>query len=179
MADNNETLRRAIRHAPRGGWPVAKTVATLTLAFADRHKRRIRLQSDDGQDLMLDLPRAVLMTEGDGLELAGGGFVAVHAAAEALLEVSASSPAHLARLAWHVGNRHTEVQILDDLHLRVRKDHVLEDMLIGLGAETDPVTAPFIPEQGAYAGGGHSHGHSHSHAHSHSHSHSHSHGAAE
>ena len=68
----------------------------------------------------------------------------------------------LVQLAWQLGNRHLPTQILDD-HLRIRQDHVIKDMLIGLGAEVKEITAPFNPESGAYSGHSHSHSHGHSH----------------
>jgi urease accessory protein len=83
------------------------------------------------------------------------------ACAEALVEVSAARASELARLAWHIGNRHTDVEIVG-AKLRIRRDHVLEDMLRGLGARLTPVEAPFEPERGAY---GHSHTRSHEHSH--------------
>ena len=78
---------------------------------------------------------------------------------EPLIEISAASARELARLAWHIGNRHTDVEIVGD-RLRIRQDHVLEDMLCGLGAELSSIEAPFDPESGAY-GQGHRHNHHH------------------
>ncbi len=75
---------------------------------------------------------------------------------ESLIEVSAHGPLDFVRLAWHLGNRHTDVQIVGD-KIRIRRDHVLEDMLRGLGAHLKPIDAPFDPETGAP----HTHGHDH------------------
>ncbi|NQW08783.1 MAG: hypothetical protein HQ481_02715 [Alphaproteobacteria bacterium] len=104
------------------------------------------------------------MAGGDGLELDDGGWIEVRAAAEPLLEIRAAEPTRFARLAWHLGNRHIPTEIAPDA-IRIRPDHVLEAMLIGLGAVVAHVVLPFQPEGGAYGGqdhgGGHGHGHDH------------------
>jgi urease accessory protein len=151
---------RAIRHAPAGAWPEAAAAGSVTLPYDERHRRRIRLATDDGMPFLLDLARAVAMDEGDGLGLADGRWLRVRAAPESLVEVRAGSPAALARMAWHLGNRHLPVQIGGDC-LRIRRDHVIIAMLQGLGAEVTAVTAPFAPERGAYAGGQGHHHHAH------------------
>ena len=68
---------------------------------------------------------------------------------EPLIEIAAEGPAALARIAWHLGNRHTEIEVAGD-RLRMRRDHVLEEMLVGLGARLTVIEAPFEPERGAY-----------------------------
>jgi urease accessory protein len=93
--------------------------------------------------------------------LEDGAIVRVAGKPEPLVEVGAASAHALARLAWHIGNRHTDLQVVGDT-LRIRRDHVLEDMLRGLGARLTPIEAPFDPEPGAYG-----HGHSHDHGHGH------------
>ncbi len=148
-------MRRAVTALPRGDWTGDRTVATVTLAFDDRHRRRIRLTDDAGEPFLLDLAQATLLNDGDGLELADDGVIAVRAAPEAVLDFAGTTPAHTARLAWHVGNRHVPLQVLDDGRLRIRADHVLRTMLQGLGAEVTALTAPFAPEPGAYAGHDH------------------------
>lgn len=130
---------------------------SVTLTFDDRHRRRLRLVTDKGSELLLDLPEAHVLHEGDRLRLDDDILVAVRAAAEDVMDVRAASPMALTRLAWHLGNRHTPAQILDGA-LRIRADHVLEQMLLGLGATVERRAAPFDPEGGAYAGG---HGHDH------------------
>ena len=154
--------RRASRVHARGHWPEEKAAGTVTLAFDDRHRRRMVITDDAGEPFLLDLPRAVALDEGDGLDLGDGSFLRVIAAPEELMEVRVAGPAEaFARVAWHLGNRHLPVQIAGDT-IRLRRDHVIEDMLRGLGAEVRPVLAPFMPEGGAY--GGHSHGgHGHEH----------------
>jgi len=127
-------------------------------------RRRVRLDTDGGEEVLLDLERAVAMAGGDGLELDDGGWIEVRAAAEPLLEIRAAEPTRFARLAWHLGNRHIPTEIAPDA-IRIRPDHVLEAMLIGLGAVVAHVVLPFQPEGGAYGGqdhgGGHGHGHDH------------------
>jgi urease accessory protein len=159
-------MRRAATHLPAGTWPSAQARATVTLAFDQRHRRRIRLADDSGEPFLLDLDSAVALGDGDGLALDGGGYIQVRAADEPVIDARGTSPAHAARLAWHVGNRHTAVQVLPDGGLRLRDDHVLADMLEGLGATIERKRAPFSPEAGAYAG--HAHGRARDHAgHSH------------
>lgn len=155
-----------------GDWPQEDCRGTVTLAYEERHRRRVRLTTDKGEDVLLDLSRAAVLGDGDGLLLEEGGYVAVRAAAEDLVEVTAASPEALARLAWHIGNRHFPCEIRGD-GLRIRDDHVLVDMIVGLGGEVRRLRAPFNPEGGAYAGGdgnGHSHGSGHDH-HGHGHDH--------
>jgi urease accessory protein len=100
-----------------------------------------------------------VLRDGDLLRLDDGRLIAVRAASEPFLEVTANSPADLARLAWHLGNRHTPVQVLDEGLLRLAPDHVLEAMLRGLGGFVTRTTALFAPEGGAYAHGGHASAH--------------------
>ncbi|MCZ6846868.1 MAG: urease accessory protein UreE [Alphaproteobacteria bacterium] len=152
-------MRRATHIHRAGDWPDESAVAAVTLAFDDRHRRRIRMSDDAGEPFLLDLPEAVLMVDGDGLALVDGGYIQVRAADEAVADIRGESPAHTARLAWHIGNRHTPVQVLPDSVLRIRDDHVLVAMAEGLGATVVCRTAPFSPEPGAYAGGGHAHDH--------------------
>jgi urease accessory protein len=150
-------MHRASLHRPVGHWPKDKAIGTLTLDFDARHRRRIRLATDSGDDILLDLPQTVALADGDGLQLDDGNWVRVRAAAESIVEVRHKDPHKLARLAWHLGNRHLPTEIREDF-LRIRPDHVIEDMLHGFGAELAKVEAPFQPEGGAY---GSSHGHSH------------------
>lgn len=166
--------------APAGGSRGDEPDATVTLDFDARHRRRVRMTTDQGEDFLLNLPEAVALSDGDRLGLDDGRWVRVVAAGEWVVEIRHPDEHGLVRLAWHLGNRHLPVQIDGDV-LRIRPDHVIEIMLRGLGAELERTIAPFQPEGGAYSGGGsgHSHG-SHSHdTHSHdTHSHErHSHAA--
>jgi len=157
-----------------GQWDAATAIDRVVLDAEDRHRRRIALTAEKGTEFLLDFAKPVALRDGDGLLLDDGAIVAVVGAPEALVEVSAKDDIELARLAWHLGNRHTEVQIVGN-RLRIRRDHVLEDMLRGLGATLTPLDAPFDPEGGAHDGHGHSHEPEHTHEHTHHH-HGHSHG---
>jgi urease accessory protein len=145
-------MRRAIQHRPAGHWPADQAVSAVTLAFDQRHRRRILMVDDGGEEFMLDLPRAAHLNNGDGLALDGGGFLLVKAAEEAVADVRCGTPEALARIAWHIGNRHMPVQVLPDGVLRVPDDHILVAMLEGLGARVVRLRAPFAPESGAYHG---------------------------
>ena len=151
-------LRRATRVHPTGHWPQADAAGSVTLAFDDRFRRRIQLTDDSGAPFLLDLARAVVLNHGDTLELDDGTFLQVRAADEDLAEVSCDAPETLARIAWHLGNRHLPVQI-GASGIRLRWDHVIVDMLKGLGADVARVKAPFTPESGAYAHDSHAHHH--------------------
>lgn len=160
------TLRRATEVLEAGAWQVSDAVATVTLAFDDRHRRRVRLVDDSGQPFLLDLDDATRMGDGDGLRLDTGGIVHVRAADEEVLDIRCADARDTARMAWHIGNRHLPTQVLEDGALRIRADHVIEQMLVRLGAEVEAKTASFNPEPGAYdeaAGGSQGHGHSHDH----------------
>ncbi|MBN8999148.1 MAG: urease accessory protein UreE [Rhizobiales bacterium] len=174
---------RAVSVYPAGLWSKAPADAVV-LDFDARHRRRIAMTGKGGLEFLLDLPEAVALRQGDGLLLEDGRFVAVEAAPESLVEITGKDGAHLLRLAWHLGNRHLPTELLGD-RIRVRRDHVIEDMLAQLGAFLAPVDAPFNPEGGAYGHGrvhGHDHGpdeHGHDHAHGHGHGHGHDHAGHE
>jgi urease accessory protein len=156
MTTINTSLPRAYTHRSAGRWPSEKAVGSLTLDFDQRHRRRIRLTDDLGQDLLLDLPDAVAMADGDGLQLDDGRWLRIQAATELVVEVRHTDHRQLVRLAWHLGNRHLATEIRDQV-LCIRPDHVIEEMLRGFGAELMKVQIAFQPEGGAY--GGHDHHH--------------------
>ncbi len=151
-------MRRAIAVHTRGHWPEEAAVDGVMLPFLDRHRRRIRLVADSGAPFLLDLARAQRLAEGDGLELDNGSYIRVRAAAEPVIEIEADSSADLLRIAWHLGNRHLPLQVADG-RLRLRADHVIADMVQGLGGRISWRDAPFDPEIGAYAAGAHDHDH--------------------
>lgn len=153
---------RVLAIKPSGSFDAATVIDRVVLDADDRHRRRIVLTGERGTAVLLDLPSPVQLRDGDGLALDDGRIVLVAGAPEALVEIAAGSGLDCARLAWHLGNRHTDVQIVGD-RLRIRRDHVLEDMLRGLGARLTLVDAPFDPEQGAPHGhhADHRHGHHH------------------
>ncbi|MEM9012363.1 MAG: urease accessory protein UreE [Pseudomonadota bacterium] len=150
MAAGTPTVRQIL---PVAGAPSD----TLRLTYEMRYRRRGLLTTEGGMALLLDLAEAMELPDGGALVLEDGREVLIRAAAEPLAEVRGP----LARLAWHIGNRHTPCHVASD-HLLIQRDHVLEDMLRGLGAEISHVEAPFTPERGAY-GHGRTHGHSHAH----------------
>jgi urease accessory protein len=141
-------------HRPAGHWPKERATGSVTLDFDARHRRRIRLTTDQGEDVVLDLPKAIAMTDGDALQLENGRLLSVRAAAEPVVEARHKDPNQLMRLAWHLGNRHLPTEIRDQT-LRIRPDHVIEEMLHRFGAEVVKMQAPFQPEGGAYSGDGH------------------------
>ena len=165
---------------------------SVVLDFDDRHRRRMAMKGTRGLEFLLDLENAVALCGGDTLVLEDGRLVEVVAAPEPLLEIRARDPQHLVRLAWHLGNRHLPTQITER-GLRIRRDHVIEAMLRGLGARLIEIDGPFDPERGAYAGhahtndahdhvghghssherGAHHHGPDHHHSHDHHHDHHH------
>jgi urease accessory protein len=151
-------MHNASIHRPAGHWPKEQSAGTLTLDFDARHRRRFRLTADQGEDVLLDLPKAVAMADGDGLQLEDGRWLEVQAAPEFIVEVRHKDAQQLVRLAWHLGNRHLQTEFRGEV-LRIRPDHVVEEMLHGFGAELVKVQVPFQPEGGAY--GGHEHHHHH------------------
>jgi urease accessory protein len=143
-------MKRACEVKPAGAWNEASAVDCIALEAHERHRRRIVLTAERGTRFLLDLPQATALHDGDGLLLDDGAIVRVAGRPEPLVEIAAASASELARLAWHIGNRHIDVQIVGD-RIRIRRDHVIEDMLRGLGARVTPIEAPFEPEGGAYA----------------------------
>jgi urease accessory protein len=175
---------RAIEIKPASSWSGAAADAVV-LGYDDRHRRRMAMTGSRGVAFLLDLPAATELRGGDALVLEDGRLIEVVAAPEPLLEIRCADPLHLARVAWHLGNRHLPTQLLKN-RLRIRRDHVIAEMAAKLGAKVVEIEAPFDPEGGAYAAPadahnhrehdrhGHDH-HGHDH-HSHSHDHGHDHG---
>lgn len=138
----------------RGQWTGVAEVCTLD--YTARFLRRKRLTTSGGEAFIVDLPQATSLNHGDALVLSDGRLVIIHAAAETLLAITGPD---LARLAWHIGNRHTPCQI-EATRLLIQADPVIRHMLEYLGATVEEITAPFTPEGGAYG-----HGRTHSHEH--------------
>ncbi len=145
---------------------------TVVLDFDDRHRRRMAMTGTRGLEFLLDLANAVALRGGDALVLDDGRLVEVVAAPEPLTEIRCNDPHHLVRVAWHLGNRHLPTQIMAK-GLRIRRDHVIEAMVKGLGARVIEIEAPFDPEGGAYAEAFHAAGEAGSHAHAEASSHAH------
>ena len=150
-------MRRATSLHRSGDWPAEQAQASITLAWADRHRRRLAVTDDSGGDFLLDLPEASLLADGDGLCLSDGGWIVVRAAEEAVADIECDDAETLVRIAWHIGNRHAAVQILAGGGLCIHDDHVLIAMIEGLGGRILRHLAAFHAENGAYAQGGHNH----------------------
>ena len=143
-----EPLARKV--LPAGSWPATDAAERITLDYEGRHRRRFRYVADGGTAFVLDLAQTTLLHDGDGVKLDDGRIVLIKAAPESLVAVTASSAEALLKLAWHIGNRHLPAQISAD-RILIRDDAVIVDMLRGLGAHVEKITAPFTPERGAYA----------------------------
>jgi len=163
-------MLRATEIVRAGLWN-ARPADTVRLDYDHRTRRRIALTGTGGLEFLLDLAKTPVLAAGDGLELEDGRIVAVEAAPERLLEIACRDERALARIAWHLGNRHLATEIGARV-VYIREDHVIADMARGLGADVRAVERPFNPEGGAYGQGavqGHSHGHHHGHAREHRH----------
>lgn len=174
---------------PRNAYAV-QVRGALRLPFDLRQKSRLHAKLDSGEEVALMLPRGEVLRGGDLLTASDGRIIEIVAATEKLLHVECANSTDLARAAYHLGNRHVPVEVGDG-YLRIAADHVLEEMLQGLGAKVSAIEAPFEPEAGAYAAGhrheemGHGgkihefgkphdhehHGHDHGHDHDHDHDH--------
>jgi urease accessory protein len=158
-----------------------KRAAAVTLDWDTRQKSRFQVTDSQGRELGVFLPRGTVVRGGDVLVAEDGSLVRVVAAPQALLRITActahGSPFDLVRAAYHLGNRHVQIELKPD-HLKIEPDHVLADMLRAMHLIVNEVEEGFEPEAGAYAAGGHAHGHAHAHddGHSHGHSHGHDHG---
>jgi urease accessory protein len=142
-------MRRARKIVRSGEWNSAATADSVLLDAQGRHRRRTLLTGERGTKFLLDLPHATTLRDGDGLVLEDGALVRVIGKPEPLHEIAAANAVELARLAWHLGNRHADVQVVGE-RLRIRRDHVLAEMLERLGAQVTAIDAAFDPESGAY-----------------------------
>jgi urease accessory protein len=154
FGDGQAGVKRVTGIKASGAWEAGAARDRVVLDAGDRNRRRIVLTGEKGTEFLLDFPSPVALRDGDGLVLDDGSIVLVRGAPEQLIEVCAHNALDTVRLAWHLGNRHTDVQIVGG-HVRLRRDHVLEDMLRGLGAQVSPLDAPFDPEPAS------PHGHEH------------------
>jgi len=182
----NHDVSRATKIIRQHQWKQA-AADSVVLDFDDRYRRRVAMTGTRGLAFMLDLEEAIVLRGGDALVLDDGRLIEVVAAPEALIEIRCNDALHLVRVAWHLGNRHLPTQIMPKA-LRIRRDHVIAEMVRGLGARVVEIEAPFDPEGGAYHTSGHvrapdhgghghhDHDHGHSHDHHHGHSHAHDHG---
>jgi urease accessory protein len=158
---------RATRILRREHLSGGEIVDRVVLDSGERHRRRVAMRGAGGLGFLLDLPEAVVLEDGDALVLDDGRLVWVEAAPERLLEIRGASDHALKRLIWHIGNRHIPAEIGTEA-VWIAYDHVLADMVRGLGGTADEVERPFRPEGGAYSTG-HAHGHDHPHGGHHHH----------
>jgi len=141
---------------PAGAWS-GEPADSVVLDYDERYRRRIAMTGVRGLPFLLDLPEAVMLRAGDGLALEDGRIVEVVAAPEPLSEIRCADATALVRVAWHLGNRHLPTELLAG-SLRIRRDHVVEDMARRLGARVVAIEAPFNPEGGAYVSATPTHG---------------------
>jgi urease accessory protein len=160
------TMLRAIDHRHGGD---DQPFGTVVLDHTERHLRRKLIVTSQGDKVMVDLADPVLFADGDVLVLEDGRTIEIIAAKEKLYEVRPGAGVPLRHLAWHLGNRHLAAQIDED-RILIQRDHVIRDMLLGLGAAVTEVIERFQTVHGAY----HRHGHSHEHDHDHGVAHRHS-----
>jgi len=174
-------MLRVVRVVSSAQSDSARHIDSVMLAPDQRRLQSAHLTGVNGTLIGLMLPEPVMLRMGDAFELDDGSFVDIVIEPEPLTEVRGNDLTHLARLAWHLGDRHVPVQVLTN-RLRLRRDDALEAMLAALGARLTPIEAPFDPEGGAYAthaapdhghhhhdGCGHDHHHDHTHGHDHDH----------
>jgi urease accessory protein len=166
-----------------------KRAHTVELDWDVRQKSRFDCTDSAGRQLGVFLPRGTTVRGGDVLVAEDGSLVRVLAAPQTVLRITHcsvhGSPYDLIRAAYHLGNRHVQIELKPD-HLKIEPDHVLAAMLRAMHLIVNTVTEPFEPEAGAYAQGGHAHAGSHDHGHGHApdtapakahdHAHDHSHG---
>jgi urease accessory protein len=173
-------MLRADKVIAAGRWAGAPA-DTVVLDFDERYRRRVVMTSVGGLAFLLDLTEAAMLRGGDALSLEDGRIVEVVAAPEPLAEIRVADGPALARLAWHLGNRHLATEIRSKA-LRIRRDPVIAAMAKGLGARVVELEAPFNPEGGAYvqpendAAGRRDHEHHHDDGHAHAHDHHRTHG---
>jgi urease accessory protein len=155
-----------------------KRASVVELDWDVRQKSRFDATDSQGRHLGVFLPRGTAVRGGDVLVAEDGSLVKVQAAPQPVLVVrhcsDHGSPFDLLRAAYHLGNRHVQLELQPD-HLKLEPDHVLADMLRQMHLIVNEAQAPFEPETGAYAAAAHGHGHAHGHAHAHGHDHGHGH----
>lgn len=175
-------MQRATSIVRKAAVKADKVIDQVSLDHEGRHRRRITLTGEKGTAFLLDLEKTATLNDGDAVKLEDGALILVKAAPQTLIEIKTENPMRLLKTAWHIGNRHTPAEITADA-IYIEEDHVLAEMIRGLGCAMATVSRPFQPERGAYhdhAHGDHGddhNGHDHHHGHSHDHDHHHTHGA--
>ncbi len=142
----------------RGAASHGEVAGEVVLDFDGRYRRRCMMETEEGLKFLLDLERAVHLRGGDALILDDGRRIAVVAAPEPLARIRSENAEQMTRLAWHLGNRHLPVMVHAG-RIYIRRDHVIEAMVLGLGGRVEHVEMPFDPEDGAYVGMNDAHGH--------------------
>jgi len=165
-------MPRASRVLHAAERPDTPAIDTLILPYAQRQAQKGFMFGVKGTCVELDFAEAVRLRTDDALVLDTGGLVEIVAEPEPLIEARAADLPALARLAWHLGDRHVPIQVLER-RLRLQRDPAIEALLQSLGAKVAVIEAPFEPEGGAYAAPAGDHGHSHDHHHDHAHDHGH------
>lgn len=165
-------MKKVFEFAPSG----SRATLAICLPFDERKKSRLRTRTVCGEEIGLILPRGQVLRHGTLLRDEDDRIIEIQAAPETVTTALSGDALVLTRAAYHLGNRHVPLQIGSGW-LRYQHDHVLDDMVMGLGLIIKVEQQPFEPEDGAYAGQGHgqSHGHSHSHEHEHEHESEHDH----
>lgn len=143
---------------------VGEAADRVVLDYDHRHRRRMAMTGEMGTAFLLDLAEVPDLRDGDAIRLENGDVIGVSAAPEDLMEIHAHDAVQLMRIVWHIGNRHLAAEI-SGASVLIRADHVIADMVTGLGGHVHKVHAPFNPERGAYAGQGTGHAHDHTHHH--------------
>jgi urease accessory protein len=164
-------MLRADRVIGAGAWS-GEPADSVVLGYEERYRRRFVMTGVGGLAFLLDLPEAAMLRGGDGLRLEDGRIVEVVAAPEPLAEIRAADALGLMRVAWRLGARHLDIELMPKA-LRIRRDPAVEEMVKGLGARVVALEAPFNPEGGAYVQAEEAHGHDHDHGHEHEHGHAH------
>ena len=170
-------MQRATSIVRKPAVKLDKVIDRISLDHEGRHRRRVTLHGEKGTSFLLDLEKAITLNDGDAVKLDDGSLILISAAPQTLIEIKADNPMRLLKTAWHIGNRHTPAEITAEA-IYIEDDHVLSEMIRGLGCTMTVVSRPFHPERGAYhdhAHGDHAHDHSHGHDHHHDH-HDHDHG---
>jgi urease accessory protein len=143
-------MRRLVLVAKAGDWPDSEDVDSVVLNFDDRHRRRLRLTTEAGESVLLDLTKPQPLDDGDGLAIENDeGWIRIKAAPEEVLTIEGQDLPGTIRLAWTLGNRHLPIQIVNEGRLRLRYDHVIEEMLSNHGVAMRREKAPFVPENNA------------------------------
>jgi len=156
---SDQALLRGTVVCSAGSWDPAQETGRIVADYDQRHRRRILLRSEAGQEVLLDLARTQHLRDGDAIACDDGSLMRIVSLPERLLSITAATPEALLRLAWHLGNRHLPTSLTAE-RLLIREDHVIADMVRGLGGSVSAILAPFDPETGAYdapAATGHHH----------------------